>query len=83
MVELKALGWWDGSHFAQVITYLVVTGLSVGLLIDFGGRSLRHRRILPPKDTTHRVNRQWLFVPDWLKEKPSADSARNGQRDCQ
>jgi GxxExxY protein len=68
VVELKALGFLDGSHLAQVITYLVATGLPVGLLIDFGGRSLKHRRILPPKDATHRVNRQWLFVPDWLKE---------------
>ncbi len=69
VVELKALGWWDGSHFAQVITYLVATGLPVGLLIDFGGRSLRHRRMLPPKNATHRVNRQWL-IP--LQESESA-----------
>lgn len=68
VVELKALGFLDNSHLAQVITYLVLTDAPVGLLIDFGGRSLRHRRILPPTDKNHRVNRQWLFVPRWLQQ---------------
>ena len=74
VVELKALGILDKSHLAQVITYLVATELSVGLLIDFGGRSLRYHRILPPQDTTPRVNRNWLFVPNWLKEQQSGES---------
>ena len=69
VVEIKALsGGLNNSHVAQLIGYLAVTGCPVGLLINFGERSLRWRRILPPKDITeHRVNRQWLFVPDWLK----------------
>ena len=68
VVEIKALKGWDNSHLAQVIGYLVVSGLSVGLLINFGLRSLQYRRILPPQKTQeHRINRQWLFVPDWLK----------------
>jgi GxxExxY protein len=67
VVEIKALKGVDNSHLAQVIGYLAVTGCPVGLLINFGERSLRYRRILPPKNLTeHRVNRQWLFVPDWL-----------------
>ena len=67
VVEIKALSGLDNSHLAQVIGYLVVTGCPVGLLINFGQRSLEWRRILPPrKITDHRINRQWLFVPDWL-----------------
>jgi len=73
VVEIKALKGLDNSHLAQVIGYLAVTGFQVGLLINFGERSLRYRRILPPKDIVeHGVNRQWLFVPDWLK--PEQDS---------
>lgn len=70
VVEIKALNGLDNSHLAQVIGYLAVTGYPVGLLINFGRRSLEWRRILPPKDITeHHLNRQWLFVPDWLKEE--------------
>ena len=68
VVEIKALKGIDNSHLAQVIGYLAVTGCSVGLLINFGERSLTCRRIFPPKNLQeHRVNRQWLFVPDWLQ----------------
>jgi GxxExxY protein len=68
VVEIKALKGIDNSHLAQVIGYLAVTGFQIGLLINFGERSLVYRRILPPKDIKeHQVNRQWLFVPDWLK----------------
>jgi GxxExxY protein len=69
VVEIKALNGLDNSHLAQVIAYLAITGCPVGLLLNFGARSLQWRRILPPKNVTeHQVNRQWLFVPDWLKE---------------
>ena len=68
VLEIKALRSLDNSHVAQVIGYLAVTGCTIGLLINFGTRSLQYRRILPPKDIAiHRANRQWLFVPDWLK----------------
>lgn len=68
VVEIKALKGTDNSHLAQVIGYLAVTGSSVGLLINFGERSLVYHRVLPPRNLQeHRVNRQWLFVPDWLK----------------
>jgi GxxExxY protein len=69
VVELKALsGGLDNTHVAQLIGYLAVTGCAVGLLINFGARSLQWKRIFPPKDVAaHRINRQWLFVPDWLQ----------------
>ncbi len=69
IVEIKALGGLDNSHLAQVIGYLAVSGCPIGLLINFGGRSLQYKRILPPKNIVeHQVNRRWLFVPDWLKD---------------
>jgi hypothetical protein len=56
------------SGFGERIGYLAVTGCRVGLLFNFGERSLTHHRILPPRNIQeHQVNRQWLFVPDWLK----------------
>ena len=74
VVEIKALRGLDNSHIAQVIAYLAVTGCPIGLLLNFGTRSLQKRRIFPPRNVVeHRVNRQWLFVPDWLKvEQPEA-----------
>jgi GxxExxY protein len=71
VVELKALKNIDASHQAQVIGYLAVTKCPLGLLINFGARSLQWKRIFPPRNVTeHQVNRQWLFVPDWLKPPP-------------
>lgn len=68
IVEIKALKGLDNSHQAQVIGYLAVSGCPVGLLINFGLRSLQNKRIFPPKGVSdHQANRQWLFVPDWLK----------------
>ena len=67
IVEIKALNGLNNNHLAQIIGYLAVSGLSIGLLINFGTRSLQHRRVLPPRKTTeHIINRQWLFTPDWL-----------------
>ena len=40
VVEIKALSGLDNSHVAQVIAYLAVTGCPVGLLLNFGTRSL-------------------------------------------
>ena len=69
VVEIKALKGLDNSHLAQVIGYLAVTGCPIGLLINFGERSLKVRRVLPPKNIReHQVNQQWLFAPDWLKK---------------
>ncbi len=59
IVEIKALKGFDNSHLAQVIGYLAVSGIPVGLLINFGERSLRYRRVFPPqKIIDHLINRQ-------------------------
>lgn len=74
IVEIKALSWLDNSHLAQVISYLAVTGCPLGLLINFGERSLKFRRIFPPQKVVERkISHQWLFVPDWLKDEQESD----------
>jgi GxxExxY protein len=50
LVEVKALGHLTGIEESQVINYLKATGHSVGLPINFGARSLQHKRlVLSPK----------------------------------
>lgn len=45
MVELKALTALEDVHLAQAINYLEAYGLEVGLLINFGTKSLQYRRV--------------------------------------
>jgi GxxExxY protein len=46
LVELKALKAITGVEEAQVLNYLKATGLEVGLLINFGERSLKYKRLV-------------------------------------
>ncbi len=65
IVEIKALRGLDNSHLAQVIGYLTVSKLPIGLLINFGEHSLRPRRVFPSKEAVYGVvNRRWLYTPD-------------------
>ena len=46
IVELKALSSFEGVHEAQVLNYLKATGHQLGLLINFGEPSLKHKRLI-------------------------------------
>ena len=48
-VELKALIKLEDVHLAQAINYLEVYDLEVGLLINFGSKSLEFKRIVNKK----------------------------------
>ena len=48
-VELKAITQLEDVHLAQAINYLEAYDLEVGLLINFGARSLDFKRVLNRK----------------------------------
>lgn len=45
IVELKAVSTLEGVHTAQVINYLKATDLQLGLLVNFGEKSLKYKRL--------------------------------------
>ncbi|MDZ4721084.1 MAG: GxxExxY protein [Roseiflexaceae bacterium] len=48
MVELKAVIQLEDVHLAQAINYLEASGMKVGLLINFGSRSMQFKRVMKP-----------------------------------
>nr|WP_157229406.1 GxxExxY protein [Rivularia sp. PCC 7116] len=46
LVELKAVIQLDNAHLAQALNYLKVYKLEVGLLINFGSKSLTFKRLI-------------------------------------
>jgi GxxExxY protein len=49
MVELKAVTHLEDVHLAQAINYLEAYNMEVGLLLNFGSKSLEHRRLINSK----------------------------------
>jgi GxxExxY protein len=46
IVELKAVRELMPEHESQVLNYLKATGYKLGLLVNFGGRSLEYKRLV-------------------------------------
>ena len=46
IVEIKAIAGLSGIEEAQLINYLKATGIKVGLLVNFGLKSLEHKRFV-------------------------------------
>jgi GxxExxY protein len=46
MVELKAIIALEDVHLSQALNYLEAYGLQIGLLINFGARSLEFKRVM-------------------------------------
>lgn len=46
LIELKATTQLDENHFAQVLNYLTAYKLEIGLLINFGEKSLKFKRFI-------------------------------------
>lgn len=54
MVEIKAIIQLEDVHLAQAINYLEAYNLEVGLLINFGSRSLDFKRVMNKKFINQR-----------------------------
>lgn len=53
-VELKAVIKLEDVHLAQAINYLEAYNLEVGLLINFGAKSLEFKRVMNQKMPKHK-----------------------------
>lgn len=49
MVELKAVTQLEDVHLAQAINYLEAYSMEIGLLINFGAKSLQFKRVINSK----------------------------------
>lgn len=49
LVELKAIHQFEKIHYNQIINYLKVFNMQVGLLINFGTQSLQVKRFINNK----------------------------------
>jgi GxxExxY protein len=68
VVEVKAISHMlTDEELAQVITYLAATGLTAGVLINFGRKRLEYRRVLPPRKLDAWRNRIRGYV--WTPKK--------------
>ena len=48
MIELKAISQLEEVHLAQAINYLEAYKMNIGLLINFGSKSLQFKRLMKP-----------------------------------
>ena len=48
-LELKAIIKMEDVHLAQAINYLEAYNLEIGMLLNFGAKSLEYKRLINPK----------------------------------
>ncbi len=58
MLELKALTNLEDVHLAQAINYLEAYQLEIGLLVNFGAKSLQFKRLTIEKKLKNQLNQQ-------------------------
>ena len=46
LIELKAVSQLEENHYAQILNYLTAYKLEIGLLINFGEKSLKFKRLI-------------------------------------
>ncbi|MGI8582620.1 MAG: GxxExxY protein [Chitinophagaceae bacterium] len=56
-MRLKAISHLEEAHLAQAMNYLQAYNLPVGLLINFGARSMEFKRVF---NITHPVNKEFV-----------------------
>ncbi len=59
MLELKALIHLEDVHLAQAINYLEAYGLGIGLLVNFGAKSLEFKRVMKPIKKSKPINKSF------------------------
>ena len=64
LVELKAVKAIAPEHQAQIINYLIATGIDVGLLINFGNPKLEYKRFI------RRINKDIQDGQDAMQHPP-------------
>jgi len=58
MVEIKALINLEDVHLAQAMNYVEAYNLEIGLLINFGSKSLQHKRVHNNNNIKESSNRE-------------------------
>ena len=58
MLELKAVKELEDMHLAQAINYLEAYKMKIGLLINFGNRSLQFKRVMKPNNNHSQSKNQ-------------------------
>lgn len=48
MLELKAIIRLEDAHLAQAINYLEAYNMDIGLLMNYGARSVEFKRVMKP-----------------------------------
>ena|SRR5687767_14826155 len=76
MVELKALIKLDEVHLCQTMNYCQAYNLPIGLLINFGARSLEFKRVYNlnhPENQAFRKTNQNIILPSSDPTNPNSD----------